>query len=814
MVEGQGSCALCGLRVSTPVTHVVAGEEQQFCCEGCARVYELACESGVLDQVLGKTAARRRPLAAFAGPGETAYFAIGGMWCAGCATAAEGLLRHQPGVRNADVSFAAERGRVSYDPARTDARRLLAKLEGLGYDARLFSDQRETVVEKRQEGLLLQLIVAAAFGMQVMMIYLALLYPRYAAGDYTSPEVRQLQYLAMGLTVPVLLVGGFSFLQGAWRALLARTATMDTLVSLGTISAFLYSLFVTVTGTGAAYFDSVCMITAFVMVGRYLESVGGNRARRDINALLTVQPDTAWSRRDGAWTKIESAHLSVGEVILVKQGERVPADSIVVEGGAAVDESLLTGESAPIDKKASDPVSAGTLVVDGSLIATVTTPVVGSRLAQISRLVEETLAAKPPLQRLADRASAYFTLGILGVAVLTLAIWLLLGDPVSESLVAAVAVLVVACPCALGLATPLALTVALGLSARAGIVVRNPAALELAATVKRVVLDKTGTVTRGRLSVEEVVPLRGSEADLLCSAAAVEQFSEHPVAMAIVGSCSGALPEATDFEVKRGQGSSARLAVGEEQRVMVGSPAYLGLDPRSQATAMARSHLEKGSTVAWVSRDGSIAGYIVLRDEPNPSAAPALEELTDLGMKTSILSGDDSGTVRAVAAEVGVVDWAGNLNAGEKAERIHRWQEEGQVVAMVGDGVNDAPALAKADLAIAMAGGTDLAGETADAILTRGDLRLVPWFLRLSVHTRRKIRENLAWAFAYNLVTVPLAALGLISPVIAAGTMAASSLLVVGNSLRIHRLDARRPPSETKGVRIAQASNPVSVNKR
>jgi heavy metal translocating P-type ATPase len=814
------ACALCGLRVAPPVTRVLGDEEKGFCCEGCARVYELAHESGLLDQILAKTAARRPALSSLVGSGETAYFSLKGMWCAGCATAAEGLLRHQPGVRGVDVSFASERGRVSYDPSRADPKKLLAKLEGLGYRPRLLSDRREAAVEKRQEGILLQLIVAAAFGMQVMMIYLAQLYPSYSVGDYSSPGVRDLQYLAMGLTAPVLLVGGFSFLRGAWRALLARTATMDTLVALGTVSAFGYSAYVTLTGSGAAYFDSVGMITTFVMIGRYLESIGGSRARRDINALLTLQPDVTWIREGEAWVKTDAAALGRGDEILIKQGERVPADSLVLEGAAAADESLLTGESVPVNKAAADTLSAGTLLVDGSLVARVVEPASGSRLSQISRLMEETLAAKPPIQRLADKASAYFTFGILGVAVLSLGVRLVLGQPASGSVVAAVAVLVVACPCALGLATPLALTVTLGMAARAGMVVRNPVALELAATVKRIVFDKTGTITRGRMSVEKVVALDqgdwGSggtgraDTDLVRAAAAVEQFSEHPVARAIVASCPGVLPAAVDFHVKRGQGADARVTGLGDQRVMVGSPAYLGLDPQSTATGeaaltgevgepwvaaetgmrAAQKYADRGSTVAWVGRDNTVVGLIVLRDEPNPSAVQALRDLAGMGVKAAMLSGDDPRTVRSIAGEVGVDDYAGGLDPAEKAAQIRRWQQEDGVVAMVGDGVNDAPALAQSDLAIAMAEGTDLAGETADVILTRSDLTLVPWFLRLSTHTRRNIRENLGWAFAYNLVAVPLAAAGLISPIIAAGAMAASSLLVVGNSLRLRRLDS------------------------
>ncbi len=795
MVE---TCALCGLRAPQPVTGTFAGEEKSFCCSGCARVYGLASENGVLDQILGTTAARSRPRPPLAGPRETAYFSLKGMWCAGCATAAEALLRHQPGVRSADISFAAERGRVSYDPSQVDLDRLLARLGRLGYHARLLSDRKDAAVERRLEGILLQLIVAVAFGMQVMTIYLAMLYPRYADGDYSSPETRALQYVAMGLSVPILFVGGISFLRGAWRALLAHTATMDTLVALGTISAFGYSAYVAATGSGAAYFDSVAMITTFVMVGRYLESVGGSRARRDINALLTLQPDTCWIRRDGAWVQAEAAALTRGAEILTKPGERVAADSVVVEGSAAVDESLLTGESAPLPRVPGDALSAGTLVADGSLISVVTEPVAESRLSRISGLIEQTLSAKPPVQRLADRVSAYFAFAVLGIALLSFGTRLLLDQPLSDSVVAAIAVLVVACPCALGLATPLALTVALGIATRLGMIVRNPAALEIGATINRVVFDKTGTITRGRMTVEEVVSLHPAGAspgdephtsEVLRAAAAVEQFSEHPVATAIVSAYEGPLPEAVDFESRRGQGASARLRDRDGERVLVGSPAYLNIDPGTAAAAYA----ERGSTVVWVGHSqvagpGQTAdGFIVLRDEPNPSAAQALSDLRRNGVTTVILSGDDPRTVRAAAEEVGADDWTGGLSPEEKARRIKQWQDSGERVAMAGDGVNDAPALAQADLALAMAEGTDLAGETADVLLTREDLTTVPGFLRLSTRTRRLIRENLSWAFAYNLVAVPLAVAGLISPIIAAAAMAASSVLVVGNSLRLRR---------------------------
>jgi heavy metal translocating P-type ATPase len=790
VVDGHESCALCGLRKSLPVSRTVGAETIRFCCEGCARVYEVARDSGLLDHVLDRTASRRRSVGSLVEPGETAYFTLRGMWCTGCATAAEALLRHQPGVRNADISFASERGRISYDPAKTSVTTILARLESLGYQARVVSDRAHARVEKRLEGILLQLIVAAAFGMQIMMLYLSLLYPRYGQGDYSSPEVRDLQYLAMGLTVPVLFVGGSSFLRGAWRALRAGTATMDTLVTLGTVSAFAYSAYVTLTGSGATYFDSVGMITTFVMVGRYLESLGGSRARRDLNALLTLQPDYAWTRTGDAWAKTDAAALETGSEVLVKTGERVPADGVVLSGAGALDESLLTGESLPVNKSAGELISAGTLLLDGALVARTTGTVSESRLAQISRLIEETLMAKPPMQRIADRASAYFVLGIILVAAVSLVVRLALGQAGSSPVLAAVAVLVVACPCALGLATPLALTISLSMAAGAGVIVRNPASLELGAKVERAVFDKTGTITRGRLTVESAVVIEqtGSvdQPSLLCAAAAVEQFSEHPLARAIVAACPGRVPEASDFASARGKGCSARLSSLSGALVKVGSPGFLGLDKEALLTASA-PFTTRGRTVVWVTRDDEPLGFIVLRDELNPTAKAALADLAAKGIKTTILSGDNPDAVRSVSSEVAVDGYAAGLGPEEKVQQIRKWQQAGEIVAMVGDGVNDAPALAQADLAIAMAEGADLTGETADIVLTRADLRLVPWFIRLSARTRGDIRQNLFWAFAYNAVAIPLAAAGLISPIIASGAMAASSLLVVGNSLRLSR---------------------------
>jgi heavy metal translocating P-type ATPase len=792
MVAGSAACALCGLKIDgPPVKRVFDGVEQLFCCEGCARVYQMAYENDMLDEVLPKPATKRpgfTDLVLTTG-GESAYFALGGMWCAGCAVAAEHVLRNQPGIKSVDVSFAAERGRIQYDPSQADLEDVFQRLDGLGYRARLLTDAAEQREERVQQRVLLQLITAIAFGMQVMLLSIGRLYPLYHAGEYDTPEVRRLQFVMWVLATPVLFVGGSSFLRGAWRAVQARTATMDTLVTLGTLSAYTYSIYITLTGSGEVYFDSVTMITTFVMIGRYLESIGGAQARKDIRQLLSLQPRKAWRQENEVWQEVKASSLTPGDTILVKSGERVPVDAIILDGHAALDESLLTGESIPVSKEAGDTVFAGSVVTDAPLTGRVLKPIQDTRLAHITRLVEQTLASKPPIQRLADQASAYFAAGILAASVLTVLMWSVSGYALSRALLAGIAVLVVACPCALGLATPLALTVTLGRTTRAGILVRNAAALETAATIQRMVFDKTGTLTQGKMAVTRVVAdAEGQKGDvdaLLCMAASVEQFSEHPIAKAIVTACPGPIPHAEGFQTLRGLGVTADVFNGTRRRIMLGSQRFLDVNHYPELLTQAQAHIDRGETVVWMGWDDIVAGFIALRDEPNPTARQALEALRTDHITPVMLSGDNPRTTQAIAAELGLEAYEGNCTPAEKAARIQTWQTNGEHVGMIGDGVNDAPALAQADLSITAAGGTDVAGETSDVVLTRSDLALIPWFIELSRRTRCVIHQNLGWAFAYNMLAVPLAACGIISPVIAAAAMATSSLLVVGNSLRL-----------------------------
>lgn len=787
-------CELCGKAiVGDPIIRVVHGASHCFDTEDCARIYERVDTAGMLDQVLADAPERRLGLIERLGlHRETAFFTLDGMWCAMCAQIAEKVLRQANGVLDTQISFGAGRGRVDYDPRMTDLRALTRLIEQLGYVPTMDGGSDADGSGAAEERLLTRVIVALAFGMQVMVLYVVRLYAAYAVADFASSQVRVIQLLSLILTAPVLFYGGFTFLRGAAQELRVRAPGMDTLVALGTLSAFGYSAWATLVGGQPTYFDSVAMIVQFIILGRYIEMVGGTRARKDVRGLMELQPKSAWVvDASGGIHEMPAWQLAPGHTIVLKAGERVPADATVSDGRAHADESLLTGESAAVSKHAGDSVWAGTLVVDGALTASVSCGTGASRLAAIRDLVQATLTSRAPVERLADRVSLVLTLGVISLALVTGVGWTLAKASPSHALLTSVAVLVVACPCALGLATPLAISVSLGEAAREGVLVRNGAALETAGRTTLVAFDKTGTVTLGRL---EVSGSGGTtRAELLRLAASVERYSQHPIASAIVA--AAAPPDtARDFEPVQGSGAAAVQADGT--RIVVGRLELMPEQPKPEVVEAAHAHEANGETVVWVGCGAKVAGFIALRDEVDPAAREAVSRLQGLGMRTTLLSGDSEETTRAVAAELGIASHESRLTPEAKAERVARLQAAGAKVAVVGDGVNDAPSLARADLSITVSGGTDIAGQTSDVVLDRDDLTLVPWFVAAADSTRRIVRENLFWALTYNAVALPLAATGLITPAIAAIAMTSSSLIVVGNSLRLRRilwrLDERR----------------------
>ena len=696
-----------------------------------------------------------------------------GMTCASCAAHIERGLNSLDGV-HATVNFAVERAHVEHDPGVSTAD-LIEAVEATGYQAAVLGGPDEQLPDDvaGDSELRTRLVVSAVLAVPVIALSMVMAW-----------QFPGWQWLALGLTTPIVAWGGYPFHRAAVISARHGASTMDTLVSIGTLAAYLWSA-VSVVGDGAhahghLYFEVAAAVTVFLLAGRYAEARAKRSAGSALRALLSLGAKDAVVLRDGLEVRIPVGELRVGEVFVVRPGERIATDGIIVDGASALDTSAMTGESVPADVRAGDSVLGGAVNTYGRLQIRATEVGADTQLARMGRMVTDAQSGKASIQRLADRVSSVFVPVVLVVAVLTVAGWLLAGAPVSVAFTAAVAVLIIACPCALGLATPTAILVGTGRGAQLGILIKDPQVLETVTGIDTVVLDKTGTVTTGVMSVAHIEATSG-EAELLARAAAVEAASEHPVAAAIVAAARDrglAISEVTDFVNEPGVGVSG---VVDGVRVTVSREGSIkGVD------LLAAPPVGTGVEVAW---DGRVRGVIRLTDTVKPSSAAAIAELIGMGITPVLLTGDTAAVARQVADEVGIAAAdviAGVLPSG-KAEEIKRLQAAGKRVAMVGDGVNDSVALATADIGMAMGTGTDAAIEAGDVTLVRGDLRTVPTALRLSARTLRTIRVNLFWAFAYNVAAIPLAALGLLNPMIAGAAMACSSVLVVVNSLRLRR---------------------------
>lgn len=748
---------------------------------------------------------------------------VTGMTCASCALRIERKLNKLDGVQ-ASVNYATERATVSFDPAVVEPATLVAAVEQAGYGATL-PPPPTPAGDPAPAATGADPAAAHAAELRHRLVVSALLAaPVLALSMIPALQFRNWQWLSLTLAAPVALWGGWPFHRAAALNARHRTATMDTLVSVGVLAAFAWSvwaLFWGAAGQGSMpgmdgytmawswrptrstvagehlYLEVAAAVVVFLLTGRYLEARAKRRAGAALAALAELgAKDVAVVGPDGRERRVPVAQLAVGDRFVVRPGEKIATDGLVEEGSSAVDTSLVTGEPVPVEVGPGDRVVGATVNAGGRLVVQATRVGADTALARITRLVEQAQSGKAPIQRLADRVASVFVPVVLLLAGATFGAWLLTGHRLVEAFTAAIAVLVVACPCALGLATPTALLVGTGRGAQLGILIRGPEVLESTRAVDTVVLDKTGTVTAGRMTLVDVVPAAGADrAEVLRVLGAVESAAEHPIARAIAAAGErdhGPLPGVESFTARAGLGVEG---VVEGRAVVAGRPALLadrGLHLDAGLVAAQAAHEAEGRTVVAVGWDGAVRGLAVVADELRPTSAEALTRLRALGLRPVLLTGDNEAAARQVAGAVGIdaADViAGVLPAG-KVDVVRRLQGEGRVVAMVGDGVNDAAALAQADLGIAMGTGTDVAIEAADLTLVSGDLRTAADAIRLSRRTLGTIKGNLFWAFAYNVAAIPLAALGLLNPVIAGLAMAASSVFVVTNSLRLRRFRA------------------------
>ncbi len=711
---------------------------------------------------------------------------IEGMTCASCAARVERRLNAVDGAE-ATVNYATAHATVSFDPGRVRPEDLVAAVEETGYHAALPDPGAGAQAHGDHDDASLadlrrRLLVSAPLAAVVVLVSMI------GALKFDGWE-----WVALALATPVVLWGALPFHRATLMNLRHRAATMDTLISLGTLTAWTWSAVVVLSGAAQeVYFEVAAVVVVFLLTGRYLEARASRRAGSALRALLELgAKDAAVLGDDGVERRIPASDLAVGQRFVVRPGERLAADGVVEEGSSALDTSMLTGESVPVDVGPGDAVTGATVNLGGRLVVRTTRVGSDTALARITRLVTEAQSGKAPVQRLADRVSAVFVPVVIVLALATLAAWLLAGEDAAQAVSAAVAVLIIACPCALGLATPTALLVGTGRGAQLGILIRGPQVLEDTRRVDTVVLDKTGTVTTGRMSVVTVVAAAGTDAaTALRLAGALEHASEHPIGRAIAAAAqdaAGTLPPVTAFTALSGLGVAGDV---EGHAVLAGRPTLLaerGIDLAPELETARTAAEAAGRTAVAVAWDGAARALVEVADTVKPTSAQAVRELRDLGLRPVLLTGDNERTAAAVAAQVGIDEVVAGVLPEEKEREIRRLQDAGRVVAMVGDGVNDAPALARADLGLAMGTGTDAAIEASDLTLVRGDLRAAPDAVRLARRTLRTIRQNLFWAFAYNVAALPLAALGMLNPMIAGAAMACSSLLVVGNALRLRR---------------------------
>jgi len=726
---------------------------------------------------------------------------IKGMTCAACAARIEKKLSKQDGIIKAAVNLATEKASVEFDPAEIKISDMIKAVQSLGYDAEkaedAVGDREKELREKEIRTLRITLVISILLSSPLLLAMVLAI----AHLEVSWLAILHNAYFQLAIATPIQFIIGFRFYKHAFYALKAKSANMDVLISMGTSAAYffsLYNVFFQTVKEGMMkdlYFEAAAIIITLILLGKYLEAVAKGKTSEAIKKLMGLQAKTARIIRDSVEQDIPIEEVEIGDIVIVRPGEKVPVDGRITEGNSSIDESMLTGESLPVEKKTGDFVIGATINKYGTFKFEATKVGKDTALSQIIKMVEDAQGSKAPIQKIADQVSGVFVPVVVGIAVLTFVLWYFSSGDLTKAIISAVAVLVIACPCALGLATPTAIMVGTGKGAENGILIKGGEHLETAYKLNVVVMDKTGTITKGQPEVTDVIALGPLDKnELLKMAAVAEKRSEHPLGVAIFEEGKkmfGDIPNPDKFEAIPGRGVMAEV---DGNIFYIGTRKLMnekGIDLGNVESAIARLE-DEGKTAMLMSKNNAVQAVVAVADTLKENSKEAIEDLQRMGIEVYMITGDNQRTAHAIARQAGITNVLAEVLPENKAEEVEKLKAEGKVVAMVGDGINDAPALATANIGMAIGTGTDVAIEAADITLMRGDLKTIPAAIRLSRKTMKKIKQNLFWAFFYNIIGIPFAALGFLNPMIAGGAMALSSVSVVSNSLGLKRYNPNK----------------------